>query len=276
MDLECRIRVLALGLTCAGAVACTEWAPASDSLPEVNETMLQGATGDTLGADWSCLDSEPEPATAPTPSAASVIYSLALVDLATTAPVTDATVRACGLTDITCAAPASNVITPDDQGWISVPLASNFRGYLEITSPRMVPLIVPLPDGPLRTMRDYPMVLISPESYIALVTALQIQADPTSGGVAARAFDCQGNTAAGVTFSSNTSGVAWYFENGLPNRTRQQTDKDGLGGFAGTSPGVALLGASLLDGTPVSSRSVFIRGGWITAAYLRPAAAPDF
>jgi hypothetical protein len=271
MGLERHVRMLALGLTCASAVACTEWAPASDRIPDVNETMLQGGEG--AGADWSCLGAESTPPPPPGAPGTMIVYSQAFVDLATGDPVTDATVRACGLTDITCANPVSDVIRTDAEGSVSISLVSSFRGYLEVVSPRMIPYIVALPDGPLRTMRDYPVVLISPESFLALVMALQIPADANSGAIGARAFDCDGNTAAGVRFRSTAGGSDWYFENGLPNRTRLQTDDAGLGGFAGTAPGVALFEAMLVDGTPVVSRSLFVRGGWLTSAFMRPPAA---
>ena len=64
---------------------------------------------------------------------AAVVYSLRLVDLVTQEPVPDVVVDACALTDITCNAPVAARLTPDAEGWVNVPLTSNFTGYLEYT-----------------------------------------------------------------------------------------------------------------------------------------------
>ena len=266
----------AMGLGMGLLVACTDYKPASDTLDSVSSPLdpQDSEVLDDFGADWSCLGREPA-APLPLPGAlgASIVYSIRLVDLATGNAMPEVTVRACGLTDITCDAPVTDVIDTDEEGYANVPLTANFRGYLEVQSPRAVSYLIPLPEGGLRTMRDFPMSMISLESFGALVSALRINPDPTLGAIGFRAFDCQGQTAGGVVLQTTTGGVPWYFENGLPNTERGLTDQQGLGGFIGTTPGVTVLEGELSDGTPTATKSIIVRAGWMTAGYLRPANA---
>jgi hypothetical protein len=252
------------------ALGCTEYEPASDTLPSTTENPLEGLPP-ALGADWSCLGTAQDRAPAPGMLGAPVVYSLRLVDLATQEPVPDVVVDACALTDITCNAPVASRLTPDAEGWVNVPLTSNFTGYLEIESPGTVPYLFHLPDDGIRTMRDFPLLLIDLESFGALQQALRIQADPTLGAIAMRAFDCQGNPAPGVALQTNSGGVPFYFENGLPNTTRRVTDAAGLAGFIGAVPGVTLLESELANGTTTSTKSLIIRSSWMTSVFMRPA-----
>jgi hypothetical protein len=204
----------------------------------------------------------------------SVVYSLRLVDIASGEPFTSAAVKVCGLADITCSSPLMDQMKPDADGWLDLPLTANFAGYLEIQSEGAVPYIFLLPDDGIRTMRDYPLVMIGLENFAALLSALRIQFDPTLGAIAVRAFDCQGAPAPGVVLESNSGGTPFYFENGLPNTAREQTDPDGLGGFIGSVPGVTLFQAELVDGTQTSAKSLPIRPGWMTTTFMRPPQAP--
>jgi hypothetical protein len=65
--------------------------------------------------------------------------------------------------------------------------------------------------------------------------------------------------------------VPFYFTNGLPDITRRQTDEDGVAGFLNVGPGVTVLQATLPDGTVMTERTFFVRPGWLTATFLRPA-----
>jgi hypothetical protein len=216
-----------------------------------------------------------------------VTYSVQLVDLATQQLLSNVRLRACGLTDITCDNPVTRDtqaglddgwLVPDPNGWVDIPLTSNFRGYLEIESiPReaYVPYIFHLPEGELRTMREFPIVMISLNSYAMLVNALQIADDVNLGAIGVRTFDCQGKLAAGVVLRNNTGGVPWYFQNGLPNTLRQQTDDEGLGGFLRSQPGLTVSDAILPDGTPITSQSLIVRKQTMSTVYLRPPQVAD-
>jgi hypothetical protein len=223
-----------------------------------------------LGADWSCVGQAPERDLTPGSTGASILYSLRLVDLATGAIFPEVTVRACALVDINCDNPLTGQLVPTADGWVDVPLTENFRGYLEIVSPSAVPYLFHLPDTELRSTRDFPLAMVALESFGALLTALGVQAEPSLGAIAMRAFDCQGDPAAGVVFKTTSGGIPWYFEGGLPNRERVTTDPGGLGGFIGSQPGVTVFEASLPGGTITTSGSYVVRPGWMTSGYLRP------
>jgi hypothetical protein len=199
-----------------------------------------------------------------------VLYSVRLVDLASGEPVTASTIRLCGLTDITCARPLMDQIRPDPDGWVDLELSANFLGYLEIETEGAVPYIFQLPDDGIRSMRDFPVVMIGLENFGALLDALRIQFDSTLGAIGLRSFDCQGAPAPGILLRTNSGGTPFYFENGLPNTARQQTDPEGLAGFIGSVPGVAVVDSELSDGTTTSTKSMIIRAGWMTTGFMRP------
>jgi hypothetical protein len=250
----------------ASAGACSDYKPASDTYAS------SPLAGSEVG-DWSCLRPlEAEPSV-PGSSGDPIVYTLQLVDLATQAPVTGATVRACGKFDIECDTPLTSDLMANELGVVNVPLTSNFEGYLEIESPTTVPYIFHLQDTGLRTMSDFPLAMISNDDFIELLAAFQLQDAETSGSIGVRAFDCSGRPAAGVELNSDVGGVRWYFVGGLPNVLRTTTDEDGLGGYVGTQTGVRELTAKLLDGRIVSSMSIILRPLWMSAGYLK--ANPD-
>jgi hypothetical protein len=258
------------GLTCTWLAllgACSDYESATD--------RYMGSLQPGAGVDWSCLQAAAEPPRTPGLAGGVIIYSLRLVDLATDEPYADATVRACGLTDIQCDTPITPKLLSDGDGWVNVRLTENFVGYLEIESPRAVPYVFHLPAAGLATKADFPLAMIALESFGALLQAFELPINPALGAIAVRSFDCQGRPAAGVELTSSVAGVPWYFEGGLPNTERLETDDSGLGGFVNSAPGVSLLDAKLSDGRLIESKSIIVRPSWMTAGYLRPAAASE-
>jgi hypothetical protein len=256
---------------------CTAYEPASDTLATTSQSPLggQAAGGQTpevpdLGADWSCLGTAVDRAPLPGTPGAAVTYSLRLIDMGSGAPFTDANVRVCGLTDVMCSDPLGTQMKPDADGWISVPLTANFTGYLEILSQQAVPYIFLLPDAGIRTVRDFPLFIVGLDDFAALLSAMHLPFDPAVGAIAVRVFDCQGAPAPGVQFQTNSGGTPFYFESGLPNTARDQTDPDGLGGYIGSLPGVTVFESELVDGTLTSQKSMIIRPGWLTTTFMRP------
>ena len=255
------------GLASACALAaCSDYKPASDIASTGGS--LQG-----IAANWGCLKTAPNQARTPGTPGQLIVYSLRLVDLATDQPYADVPVQACGLTDIACDSPVATTTT-DADGWLNVRLTENFSGYLEIDSrPRAVPYLFHLPEAGLKTMADYPLAMITLESFGALLVALDLPTDPNLAAIGVRAFDCQGMPAAGVKLTSSVGGLPWYFEQGLPNTERVETNVSGLGGFIGTPAGLSQLDAKLPDGRVIASRSIIVRGQWMSAGYLRPTGA---
>jgi hypothetical protein len=260
-----RANTLVVGLVLLG---CTEFEPGTDELDPSSDVLEQLTEA---SADWSCLGTTPDRSAAPGALGAAITYSLRLVDIATGSPFPGLTVRACGLTDIDCMMPVADDLRPDADGWVDIPLTENFAGFLEMESPTSVPYLFYLPSEGLRTMRDFPLLMISLQSFQALVGALGVVGNAELGAIATRAFDCQGAPAPATVLTNNTGGVPYYFADGLPDVTRRQTDDDGLAGFLNAPPGVTLIQVQLGDGSVVNRKSIIVRRGWLSAVYMRPA-----
>lgn len=262
--------VIWMGVVCAVLTgACSEYKPASDTL----ESVAQANTPRMGNGNWSCLRSDTEPPPLPGVPGARVLYGIRLVDLATGMPFPDVTVRACSLVDPECKAPVTPMLPANADGIVEIPLTENFLGYLEIDSPSAVPYIFHLPDGGLRTMRDFDLAMISRENFEGLSQALGVPLDPVMGAIAVRAFDCGRNPAEGVMLNNSTGGQAWYFDVSLPTLGRTYTDRGGLGGFVNARPGVADFDALLTDGTQLTTKRIIVRQQWMTAGYMRPRGA---
>lgn len=255
----------------AGALGCTEFESGSDTL----ESTFTGGVG-ALETDWGCLSRPaPEPPAAP-PVAYErprVIYSLQMVDLSSGAIYRSIQVRACALTDVTCSSPASDTLTVNEQGRVDIPLFQNFTGYLEITSDELVPQLFYLTE-PLQpqTEPEFPLAMVARSNLVPLVQLVGAELQPNMGMVALRIFDCQADTAQGVSLSTEGSNaVPWYFVGGLPSGTQTETGPEGLAGFMNVTPGLAVFEASTEDGTLLGRpQSMVVRPNWISSMYLRP------
>jgi hypothetical protein len=176
---------------------------------------------------------------------------------------------------VTCATPVAGPLAVDDQGWVDIPLFENFTGYLEIQSPDTVPYVFFLtePLGP-QVPPEYPLGLVSLQAIQPLVQLIGVAPQPNTGLLAFRVFDCKGDTASGVTLSPIEGGVPWYFVDGLPSGTQEQTGVDGLGGFVNIPPGLAVIDALAPNGTSIAGpHSLVVRPNWLSATHLRPRGA---
>lgn len=237
--------------------------------------MLNGGGQPQSRADWSCLRPTLDPLTEPGSLGEPVLYSLRLVNLATQEGLANVQVVACGLADIACDDPIASVGMrfTDDNGLVGIPLWENFNGYLQITSPEVVPYIFHFPETGVRDMPDFPLLMIALANYERFLEVFDLPPTSALGAVAVRTFDCASEPAAGVELELEGEGEAgqrWYFEGSLPNTSRQQTDVSGLGGYIGSATGLRTLLASLPDGTPVVRKRIIVRSGFMTAGYLAP------
>lgn len=199
------------------------------------------------------------------------MYSIQVVDLSTGQIYPDARVRACGLTDINCETPVTDALAVDAEGWVDVPLFRDFTGYLEITSAEIVPYLFYLTEPLTRSVVEYPLAVVALASVAPLVQLLKIDYAAGTGIIAVRAFDCEGNTASGVTLSSQAEGVPWYFVRGLPTDETSVTAADGLGGLVNVTPGVAIVDVTTPNGSSIRGpQSLVVRPNWLSAVYVRP------
>jgi hypothetical protein len=201
-----------------------------------------------------------------------VVFSMQTVDLSTGKIYKNVQVRACGLTDVTCASPVAGPLTVDDQGWVDIPLFENFTGYIELQSPETVPYAFYLTE-PLapQVTPEYPIGIVSLMAIQPLVQLVGVTPQPDTGLLAFRVFDCRGDTAPGVTLSPVDGAVPWYFVDGLPSGAQSETGVEGLGGFVNVPPGLAVIDALAPNGASIAgSRSLVVRPNWLSAIHLRP------
>lgn len=249
-------------------MGCADYRSASDMLPLVGADSGPFAS---QGADWSCLTKPAAPMSQLGRVGDYIVYSVQIIDLTSQALLLDVDVKACALTDVDCKDPVvPGVQRPDSEGWVNLPLRNNFHGYLQLTSDGELPQLFHVPDAGLRTMRDFPIVMISEQAFQGLVQILNLTPDASRGAVAVRTFDCKNTLAPGVALKSDMLGAPWYWGHDAPSTTLQTTDSDGLGGFVGIAPGFALSEATLPDGTEITGQTLLVRSGWMSTSFLRP------
>lgn len=200
-----------------------------------------------------------------------------MVDLSSGVIYRNLQVRACALTDVNCTNPLTNMLSVNEQGRVDVPLFQNFTGYLEITSDELVPQLFYV-NAPLqpRAEPDFPLAMVSLASLGPLLQLLG-EVEPNTGIIGIRVFDCQGATANGVSLSSNSDQARpWYFVDGLPSSTQQETGREGLAGFINVPPGLNVVRAEGADGTDLGPQSMVVRPGWMSSMYIRPPGVQTF
>jgi hypothetical protein len=264
------LRAIGLMTLAAQHWGCTDYEPASDTLPAdaVNELSPPGSS-----REWGCLSSEEEPVVVPVfaQTVARVVLSVQIVDLSTGQIYPDARVRACGVADINCENPVTDALPVDAQGWVDVPLFRDFTGFLEITSAEAVPFLFYLTEPLTQSTVEFPLGIISIVSLGPLVQLIGVDLEPSTGVIAVRSFDCTGSPALGVTLSTDTDGVPWYFVDGLPTGMGRVTEADGLGGLVNVTPGLAVVDLLTPSGVSINgAQSVVVRPNWLSAAYVRP------
>ena len=97
--------------------------------------------------------------------------------------------------------------------------------------------------------------------------------DPSTGFIFITAYDCVGEPAQGITFSTNRnqdSTIPVYLSGGVISPTAEGTDESGLGGVIGVPPGFAEVTGKLPDGTELGIAGVQIAPFSITYVDLAP------
>jgi hypothetical protein len=255
------------------ALACSSFDGASDVAPAPGPAAATSSTTSlsaTPGEDWSCLQNavsaRPVPALGATPFA----YRLQLLDLATQRVAAGLAARACGLADVECARPVAGPVLTDEEGWLELPLFEGFTGYLEVWAPGVQSVLLHIAEPLTRDqVPDYPYLVLSIDTVVALGRGLGVELEPTQGMIAIRVFDCQRLLAPGIVFSTPGTGLAYYFVGGLPSVMADETGADGMGGFLNVPTGLAQLEATTPQGASIRGpRSMVIRPGWMSSAFV--------
>lgn len=255
------------------ALACTDFEPGTDELPQGESfaDTSSGALMPAVGRDWSCIGTRtPEPMVArDNTGAARLVQSVQLLSLVMGTVPPGTVVRACAQRDLSCATPLTAALPVDAQGWVDMPLYDGFDGYLEVTSPSTIPMILfyqePL-RGASRTDEE-PVGQVEVPVLTQLTTAIGTPQDPNLGLLVLRAFDCKGDPAPGVRFTVDKPAVPYYFVAGLPSGQVTETEVSGLGGFINVPIGIAVVDATLTSGEAdfTQPRTLIMRPGWMTA-----------
>lgn len=252
--------------------ACTSFEPGTDELSEPRVTTESLAeTG-----SWGCLSDEAQTASvASVPAdAARVIFSLQIVELNTGALFPDVRVRACDVSDVTCSRPLTDWIAADAQGWVDLALFESFTGFIEIDSPAVPPYLFHIKDPlPAESVIEYPLGVVARGSIEPLAQLSGLEYDPSAGVLAVRSFDCDGNPASGVSLATDSSGVIWYYADGLPTFRTNASGEDGIGGIFNAPAGLIFVDPIAPTGASISGpQSMVVRAGWVSTSYVRPPA----
>jgi hypothetical protein len=185
---------------------------------------------------WGCLGHVVAPTPDPTKK---ITLKEQLVLALDKSPVTMATIDVCDKLDVDCTGTNPDDpkgLMPDSMGFVTFSVAQGFDGFVRVTGPTIMDSRVYV-GRPIITPPNVKAIeLLQPSDYMLLAQIAGLPVDMTRGSAIALAFDCQGNSGAGVSFTCTTadsSTVPFYLINQLPTPTPMATatDVDGFGGF---------------------------------------------
>jgi hypothetical protein len=257
--------VFALALLGGAALGCTELASGSDTLPEQIVVANRPDAG-RVDPAWACLD-EPLPGNA-APMVASVDLTLTVTDIVSLVPPAGLVARACAKVDVLCGTPLTSDVPVSEDGSLHLIVPQAFDGFVEITSPANVSTMYFL-NRQLMSDASEAFTIVSRTALAGLAMQGNVALDPTLGNLLVRAFDCVGAPASGVALSSDVSGTAFAFVDGLPNPGLNETTADGLVGFVNVPIGYAVLQARL-GARVLGTASLIVRPGWFTYGDMEP------
>jgi hypothetical protein len=233
----------------------------------VSDLRVQEGASDQ--PNWSCRN-HPRNGDA----SAKVKYSQPIRNLADDSIIEDVSVKICSNTDTDCTAPIVET-TPVD-GIVAFTLDASFTGYIELSSPRMMPAIVELtrPVGKMRLLPELRMV--TPSMFQLFSRLVGVTPDPLLGYAQFWAYDCDAERASGVQVrvmdEHAASAKNYYVMDGkLPSLAADQTDEYGASGFVNLPPGVLTFRATnAQDDTVITQFAARVRPGQITCAVIEP------
>lgn len=259
-------------------------------------TPQEQATG-----PWRCLGQFDEFPSAEVTTATVEVQVCNFMSSNCSEAVTGLSVRVCNKVDPTCTNPIEDGLT-DEDGTISFDIDTNvagFSGYIEVMPPMMpciegfcadgctvgslepqcqIPSFAPALqffNPPVVADYEQPMILplFPTEALPSVIEAAGATSDPTKGNLFIVAFNCDGERAAGVTYTitENPGGISQlYMKDGAVTNTVLETDASGVGGFINVPAGFAEVEAFNEDQDLVGSVGLVARGGFMTYSPLVP------
>lgn len=185
--------------------------------------------------------------------------------------------KLCRKLDVACEHPLGYVVA-DGGGTINTQIEAGFDGYVQLTDPnsKIAPALYFL-TPPVQGDLNLPSV---PLANPLVAAGIVKSAGGTTwlsdrGLVLLNAFDCQGNTAAKITFSVGGTPAPdssiFYLVDTLPSTNVTSTDETGYAGLVNMPEGVTTISARLApSGRKVSEISVLVRRGFISYSSVTP------
>ena len=226
---------------------------------------------------WSCLGHVRWPDASATPVVVTQPYN----DLVTGDPVPGITVQPCSKLDTTCANPLADAAVTGEAGTVQFSLPSGYDGYLSSTWDAGLPVLAYVVPPAFVSSVELPVLMISNSTFEALAAAVTSSFDggarmiePTRGSLFANVTDCDGNFAAGVTFTtepSSSTSYAAYIINGFPSFTATETDNSGNFGIVDVPPGsVTVTGTVVATGQKIGTTTSLVRASAISYTSIVP------
>lgn len=224
--------------------------------------------------DWSCVSDEAG-SPAMNPNGPPLDFPVDVRDYFTGATPPNLRVRACFRPDVACIQPATDWLTPDETGMVTLPLSEGFSGYLEITGENEIPTLYVLPAALtpelVQALQSVTISLLSLDALLAFGEVSQLELDPGAGLLSMNTFDCAGSIAPGVRLELNAAAVPFAFIRGLPEAGEDTTTDDGAAGFANVLPGLVVVRGFLAGTTEqLGLETVLVRAGWVSISNLMP------
>jgi len=265
---------------CANSVCIPECATDGDCQKRggVFAKMLCANSVCITDPKWGCVGSVVWPMVPPIASQEKVTVKLTLSDLLSGDLLAGATARVCGKLDPKCDNPIQSDLRSDNDGVLTVTLNKYFDGYFEIKySPPGAFYVDTMYffNPPVDADRVIPFIPLVPAAALEVFgEQLKMKPLPDRGTVIGLGYDCQGNGAEGVQYSSDEGDdftTAFYMVAGSPRLDATKTDKSGQGGVANVPVGARLISGRRADTNElIGTVSVQSRASQITYTSILP------
>jgi hypothetical protein len=194
----------------------------------------------------------------------------------------DLDLRLCRLQDEVCGDGGSAMPVPDATGLLALELDVNFRGYLEIVAPELVPTLAALPLPYAPGVEPVTYRLLDLRDFELLLWRAALPRDEELGFAIALVHDAAGARTSGgeLSLGETTAGqsedaVAYYFQDGVATRAAQSTDEQGAGGWSQLPSGVLSAQARHeASGAPLGVAEFRSRPGHVSIVPLQPPDRP--
>ena len=181
-----------------------------------------------------------------------------------------ATLTACRSGDSTCSNPVAMRSDSSRKGTFKIDLPYGFVGFVEIQSESSLTTLYYVMQ-PYKIERSQPLLLVSARQRDVLALTGGYPADASRGMVIIEAYDCSGEAAPGIAFtSSNPESAHFTLTGAVPNFDAEVTVRDeangsALGGFLNAATGVTTFSARVgVDGPLLGQFTVNVRADTVT------------